>query len=100
MRVQTGIPGRTRQTLIVSERYMLIGPWVFVPLGQAVIDDVHVVLPLANADQVVVRLDISMKETTRVNVLDPLNQLVGQHEHRVQRKLAMTVVEQIFKTWP
>ena len=100
MRVQTGIPGRPRQTLIVSERYMLIGPRVFVPLGQAVIDDVHVVLPLANTNQVVVWFDISMKETTRVNVFDPLNQLVGQHEHRVQRKLAMAVIEQVFETWP
>ena len=77
MRVQTSIPGCSRQTLVISERYMLIGPRVFVPFGQAVIDDVHVVLPLANPNQVVVRLDISMKETTRVNVLDPLNQLVG-----------------------
>ena len=84
MRVQTGVPGRPRQTLIISERYMLIGPRVFVPLGQAVVDDVHVVLSLSDTNQVVVWLDISMNKSARVNVLDPLNELICQHEHRVQ----------------
>ena len=63
MRIQTSISGRSRQALIISERDMLIGPGVFVALGQAVIDHVDIVLAFADADQIVVGLDIPMKKT-------------------------------------
>ena len=42
---------------------MLIRPGVFVALGQAVIDHVDIVLPFADANQIVVGLDIPMKKT-------------------------------------
>jgi hypothetical protein len=41
-------------------------------LGKTKVDDVDVVLLLANADQEVVWLDISVKEVPRVHKFDPL----------------------------
>ena len=73
MRVQTGISGRPCQTLVVSERDMLIGPGIFVSLGKAVVDDIDVVLAFANADEVVIGLDISMKKTARMDILNALD---------------------------
>lgn len=77
---------------------MLIGPGVFVALGETVVDHVDVVLAFSDADEIVVGLDIPMKKAARVDVLYPLDQLVCEHEHGVQAELAMAIVEQIFKT--
>jgi hypothetical protein len=43
--------------------------WVAVFLGQPEVDDVHLVRPLAQAHQEVVRLDVPVDEALRVHVL-------------------------------
>ena len=73
-------------------------PCHFIALCESVVDDVDVVLPLSDPNQIVVRLNVTMEETTRVDILNPLDQLVSQHEDRVQRELSMTVIEEVFKT--
>ena len=93
MRIQAGIPRCPSQALIVSKRYMLIGPWVFVSLRQPVVHYMNIMLLFADSYQIIVGLDIAMKETSRVDVLNALDQLVRQHKHGVQVELSMAVVE-------
>ena len=73
MSVQTGISCRARQTFVISERNMLIRPWILVALGKPVVYDVYVMLSLTDADQIVVRLDITVEEASRMDVLYPLD---------------------------
>merc|ERR1712166_500181 len=54
-------------------------------------------LHLANADQKVIRLDISVQEMARVNEFDSLKHLISQHEDGLQGELAFAVVEQVFE---
>ena len=63
---------------------MLICAWVLVPLGKTVVDHVHVVLTFTDAYQVVIRFDITMQETSRVDILNTLDQLISKHEHSVK----------------
>ena len=77
MCVETCISGCPRQALIISEGYVLIGPRILVSLGQAIIYHVHVMLSFTNADQVIIWLDISVKKASRVDILNPLDKLVG-----------------------
>jgi hypothetical protein len=71
--------------------------WVFVPFGQAEVDDVEDMLVLVQTDQEVVRLDISMQEAILVHVLDSLEHLDGQHQHCLEGELAATILKKIFK---
>lgn len=76
-------------------------------LGQAKINDVDIVLLLADANEEVIRLNVSMEEVPGVNELDPLKlkqiiplsvyHLVSKHEDCLKRELALAVVEKIFQ---
>ena len=98
--VETGVPRRPGQALVVAERDVLIGAGVFVALRQPKVNDVDVVLAAADADQVVVRLDVAVQEPARVDVLDPLDELVGKHEDSVEGELAVAVVEEVLEAGP
>ena len=76
---------------------MFAGLGVTVALRQAEIDDVNVVLFLSNADEEVIWLYVSVQEVTGVHELDALEHLVSQHEHGLQRKLALAVIEEILE---
>ena len=52
---------------------MLACSGLSVPLGQAEVDDIDIVLLLADADQEVVGLDVSVQEVPGVYVLDSLD---------------------------
>ena len=95
--VETGVPGRPRQALVVAKRDVLVRPRVLVPLRQAEVNDMDIVLAAADADQVVVRLDVAVQEPARVDVFDPLDELVGKHEHSVEGELAVAVVEEVLE---
>jgi len=56
------------------------------------------VLFLSNTDEEVVRFDITMQEMARMNKLNALQHLIGEHEHGFERKLALAVVEKVLKT--
>lgn len=64
MSVQTSIASCASEALIVSERDVLICSRVLVPLCQPVVHNVHIVLSFANANQIVIGLDISMKKAS------------------------------------
>ena len=66
---------------------------VSVPLCQTEVDDIYVVLAFSDADQEVVWFDVAVQEQPGVDVLDALDQLVCQHQHRLQRKLPVTESE-------
>ena len=58
MRIDGGIAGGSRQILSIAVWDMLTSLRVSKALSQAKIDDIDVVLLLADADQEVVRLDV------------------------------------------
>lgn len=51
-------------------------------LCEAKVNDVDVVLTAPESHQKIVWFDIPMEIEPAVNVLDPLNHLIGQHQHR------------------
>ena len=84
MRIDGGIAGGSRQILSIAVWDMLSSLRVSKALSQAKIDDIDVVLLLADADQEVVRLDVSMQEVPRVHELNSL-QLSNSHIRKCQR---------------
>ena len=72
MGVNRGVASSAGQVLAVTVRDVLAGLGVAEALGKAEVDDVDVVLLLADADQEVVWLDISVEEVSAVDELDPL----------------------------
>lgn len=76
---------------------MLSSSWLSVPLGKTEVDHINVVLLLANSDEEVVRLDVSVQKVPAVNVLNSLNHLVCQHEDCLEAELSLAVVKQVFK---
>ena len=56
--------------------------WVLVPLGQTEVDDVDDVLLLAEPDQEIVWLYVSVEETVLMDEFNTLEQLNREHEHR------------------
>ena len=52
---------------------MLIRPRILVALGKPVVYNMYVMLSLTDADQIVVRLDITVEEASRMDVLYPLD---------------------------
>ena len=66
------IAGGSRQVLAITVRDVLASLWVTEALGEAKVNNVDVVLLLADADQEVVGLDIAVQEVTRVHKLDTL----------------------------
>ena len=70
---------------------------VAVFLRQAEVNDVHEVALLAQPHQEVVRLHVAMDEVLAVNVLDPVDQLIGEQQHRLQLEFAPAEVEEILE---
>ena len=74
---------------------MLASLRVAEPLRQTEINNVYVVLLLADADEEVVRLDITMEEVPRMDKLNSLEHLIGQHKHCFKGEFALAVVEKV-----
>ena len=72
MRVYRGIPGRAGQVLSVAIWDMLAGFGVSEALGESEVNHVYVVLLLADSDQEVVWLDVSVQEMPRMHKLNSL----------------------------
>lgn len=97
MRVDARIPSGTRQVLVltVGDVEMSLGVTIF--LGQAKIDNIDLVSPLANTHEKVIGLDVAVDEGLGVDVFDPRDQLIGQEQDRLQREFSVAEVEQIFQ---
>jgi hypothetical protein len=72
MGVDRGVSGSTCKVLSVTVWDMLTGFGVSKPFGEAEIDDIHVVLLLANSNEEVVWLNVSVKEVPGVHELNSL----------------------------
>ena len=64
MCVDGGIAGGSRQVFAITVGDVLTGLRVAEALGEAKVNNINVVLLLADADQEVVRLDITVQEVT------------------------------------
>ena len=77
MRIDGGIARSACQILAITVRDMLTSLWVAEPLRQSEVNHVYVVLLLADANEEIVGLDITMEEVPRVDKLDSLEHLIG-----------------------
>lgn len=98
MGIDTGVPGGSRQVLILTVWNMKMRLGVAVLLGQTKINHVDLVSPLADAHQKVVRLDVTVNERLGVNILDPGDELIRQQEHGFQGEFAVAKVKEILQT--
>ena len=98
MGVDRGVPGSSSQVLALPVRDVFAVP-LDVPLRQSEIQKENLVGSFVQSNTEVVRLDISVDEMSVMDVLDPCDHLVNQHQHRLQRKLPQSLVEQGFQRW-
>jgi hypothetical protein len=66
---------------------------VLVSLREPKVDDVNCVLSLTCADQKVIRFYIAMDEPALMYVLNSLNHLDSNHQHRFKSELASAILE-------
>lgn len=85
VRVDAHVARRARQALVLAVRDVLLGLRVDVLLGQAKVDDVDGVLPLAARppNQEVLRLHVAVDEALGMHILHARDQLDGDHQHRL-----------------
>lgn len=69
---------------------------ISVSLRQTKVNDVNIVLSLANSNEEVIWFDVSVKKESGVNVLYSLNHLISEHEDSLQRELSLAVIEEVF----
>jgi len=98
MSVDTGIPSGTSEilSLSVGNVFSFFGD---VTLSQTEIEKEDFVSHLVQSNTEVVGLDVSMEEVTAVNVLNSLDHLIGEHEHRLERKFSEGLIEERLKGW-
>ncbi|KAI0563609.1 casein kinase I [Gracilaria domingensis] len=97
MGVDGGVAGGTGEVLVLSVRDVNVGLVVAVLFGEAKVDDVDDVGLLSEAHQKVVGLDVAVQKGSRVDVLDPLDHLVGEHEHGLEGEATVAKVEKVLE---
>ena len=97
MCIHGGIPRCARQIFTISVRNVLTCFWVPKSFGEPKVDNINVMLLFADADQKVVRFDVSVQKVTRVDELVPLQHLVGEHQDCLEGEFTFTVVEQVLQ---
>mmetsp|Transcript_12576 Transcript_12576/g.26627 ORF Transcript_12576/g.26627 Transcript_12576/m.26627 type:complete len:345 (+) Transcript_12576:829-1863(+) len=95
--VDRGVPRRPGQVLVLAVGYVLVGAGIAVLFGQTEIDNVDDALALAQSDQEIVRFDVSVDEGFRVDVFQPAQQLIGQHQYGLELEPPAAIIEQIFQ---
>lgn len=97
MCVDGGVARGTGEVLVLSVRDVDVCLVVAVLLGETKIDDVDDVGLLAETHQKIVGLDVAVQKGSRVDVFDPLNHLVGEHEDGFEGEAAVTKVEEVLE---
>lgn len=97
MRINGRIPGRPRKILILPIGYMLQRLGIPILLRQPKINNIDDIRFLSEPQQEVLRLNIPVNIRLRVHILDPLDQLVGDHKHRLHRELLAAQAEKILE---
>jgi len=94
MSIDRGIPGCPCQIFVVFVSY--VSPIKRVLLSQPKIDDEYSVALFVLSDQKIVRFDVPMNKTLRVDILDPIEHLQSDHDDRLQWKTLSVLFEQGF----
>jgi hypothetical protein len=81
--VDGGVAGRPRQVLPLSVGDVLPVS-LNVPLGQSEVDEKHFMGSFVEPHTKVVGFDVSVDEVPIVNILDPADHLIDEHEHGLQ----------------
>lgn len=97
MCVDTSVPGRARERLVVLIGNVFSRLWVSVALGESIVDDVDDILLLAMANEKVVWLHVPVDEVVIVEELQSLDHLVRYHQRRLYCEFAFAVVEQVLQ---
>ena len=99
MCVDAHVARGARQRLVLPVGYVLVGLRVDVGLGQAEVNDVYNMLTACRvpADEEVLRLDVAVDQVLGMHVLHAGKQLNCDHEHGLERELAVAQVKQIFQ---
>jgi len=78
--VDGGVPGGAGQIFILSVHNVLPGAVVAELLGEAEVDEKHLVAVSTDAHQEVVGLDVAVDEVFVVHELDATDHLIGEHQ--------------------
>jgi hypothetical protein len=97
MRIDRGVSRRSGQILVLAVWNMLMRAWVTVLFGQTKIDNVNDRLPLTQSNQKVIRLDIAMYKALGVHVFQTTQELIGQHQNRLELEAPSTIIKEIFQ---
>lgn len=81
------------QILTVAIWDMFSGLRVSEAFSETKVNHVHIMLLLANSDQKIVWLDVSMQEMPRMDEFDTLKHLVCEHKDSLKREFALAIVE-------
>ena len=54
-------------------------------------------LLLTNSNKEIIRLDVSVQEMPGMHILNSLDHLVSEHQHRFQTEFSLAVVEQVLQ---
>merc|ERR1719210_2732873 len=73
---------------------------MLVLLCKAEVDDIQICDILSTTNHEVVRLDVSMEQTSVVNIFQSGNHPISKHQHGLQAELARTLSEQAFQRLP
>uniref|UniRef100_A0A182QU92 Uncharacterized protein n=1 Tax=Anopheles farauti TaxID=69004 RepID=A0A182QU92_9DIPT len=95
--VDRGVPRRPGQVLVLPVRDVDARAEVAVLLRQPEVDQEQLVAVAPDPHQEVVRLDVAVDEVLHVQVLEPPDHLVDQHQHRLDREVPAAEVEQILE---
>lgn len=93
MGVNRGITSGSGKVLSLSVRDVL-AITLDVSLGQPEVQDEDLVRCLVQSDTEVIWLDVAMDEVSVVDVLDPGDHLIDEHEHGLQGELPEGLVEE------
>ena len=87
MCVDGGIPCGSGEVLALSVGDVLAVP-LDVPFCQSEVNQKYFMRSFVESHTKVIRFDVSMYEMSVVNILNSLNHLVDEHEHRFKREFA------------
>ena len=94
------LPGSAGEVLVLSVWDVLPCPVVPVLLGQTKVYQEELVAVSPDPHQEVVGLDVPVDEVLVVDILDPPDHLVGQHEDGLHGEPPGAEVEEVLQAWP
>lgn len=100
MRVDGSLAGGASEILVFSVGDVLLRLGVPVLLRQTKVNDVDLVGLLAQSDEEIIRLYVTVNEVLSVHQFYARDHLVAQHQHCLQRELATTEGEELLQRGP